>query len=270
MATDIVPSITPVYTAVVPVPDDADAVTGAGLVNFALPLANRIEFLNARVNTAPWVQAEMFDDFLVVDDSVAGFLQSKELWVREDNTESSYTTSSGGTAPTVGELRIQNVGANAGELKLGTGSLWPIDKVSSITVRLKVAALLTGQNLEIALDIVSGDAIDVTPASSLLGLICFDSGSWAFRTHRTSNASVAVPSSAMVANTYMQLQINHDGAGGWTASSDGGTVATAVSQIPADGTLLKLSIKAETPNAGSRTVSIDFIHIRALPAARVL
>lgn len=45
MATDIAGSVTPEYTAAIPVSDDGEALTHAGLVQLALPLANRIEYV---------------------------------------------------------------------------------------------------------------------------------------------------------------------------------------------------------------------------------
>jgi hypothetical protein len=270
MATDISGSVSAEYTAAVPVPDDGDATNGAGLVAFALPLANRIEFLNSQLNTAPWIAPSLFDDFITAEiDTTAGYIRSQEIWRLDENGNHSHGTASG-LAPTIGELSIVNLTASAGETHIRTANAITISRLTTITIRLRVDAIVAGQDIELSLNFDSSRAIPNPTSSNLVRLLCEDSGSWVLETHDGTSSTVALPTSTLVAGTYMQLQLIHDGAGGWSARADTGTPAVAVANIPDPTSQMQLSLRFMTPTAGTRGLDVDFIHVGFLSAGRVL
>lgn len=266
MASDIAGSVTATYDAVITAPDDGDATNSAGLVTMMLGGLNRTEFLHARAVSAPWVISDIFEDFLNVSDAVSGLLLCDRIWQLNSSVEHGYGNA-GHQEPTIGTLQIFNLSGNVGRNEIATAQSYVLGQVRSMTVRVSVDAILAGQHLDFSFTNINGSTVPDPPGGTHVAMTCFDSTNWELR---TGISSVAIPGSTMVAGTFMQLQLTHDGAGLWTATADNGTPATAVATIPSIASEAKLAMKFETPNAGVRVIEVDFVHASCIPTGRVL
>lgn len=273
MATDIVPSITAEYTAAIPVPDDGDAYNGAGLVNFALPLANRVEFLNAQLNEAPWVNSDVLDDFTVVFDGGSG---SQDRWEMNTYWLVTHSGGSGALNPVVlasevdspGILRLAVTGGVGEDFRASKGVVWKFSQARRFTARVRIGATLAGQ--EVALGFGDGTNQGVDSDTHAVQIRSIDGGDWSIHTTFGGTSDVSIVGSAPTPGTFQQIDIFHDGAGVWTASVDGGAAVTAIANLPTLTNGASVFWAVEFPAAGTRQFDLDFVRANFVVSGRVI
>lgn len=277
MASDIAGSVTATYDTVVTAPDDGDAVNSAGLVTMMLGGLNRTEFLNAQLNTDPWINADIFEDFLFTDRETGSntVLRSDTLWkLDEDIADNNSFTNLASSGPEVGVCRISQTSGFTSSVMLrkSTALGFRVVQTQRISFRVRFPSILAAQNAEIGIG--NGSNTQVAPGASsdtfAVTLKIDNSGSWVLQTVNAGRSEVAVPASTMVAGVYMHLELIHDGVGGWTASADGGATVAAVANIPAGTEDVTLLMRYQSPAAGTRQMDLDFINARFLSAGRVI
>lgn len=273
MATDIASSVIAEYTAVIQAPDDTDAADAAAFVNLVLPIANRVEFLNAQLNDAPWVNANVFDDFKTVTDG-----GEFDNWQCDTQWEINHSGSTGQFNPTilvstsdaVGILRLSHPAAQVDGFRMRTALTYQAGQTQRVTARLRLTdAGLASQQVSVGV----GDGFNngIGSDNRTVRLLCNAGADWVLETNdNVSTSTVAIVGSAPSDGVFQQLDLFHDGAGTWTASVDGGAAVTAVANIPALTDDMALILRYEVPNAGTRELDIDFIHGRFLAAGRVI
>lgn len=273
MATDISSSVTAEYTAAIPVLDDGEALDFAAVVQFTLPLANRIEFLNSQINNAPWVIVDVFDDFTqryqeTVTPTLSR-LHCDRVW--ESNHDAEYFLGSGSTLDdAVGVLALANITAGALDMTMSTRLDYLFSACQRFTARVQFPLGLDASN---TWTFGLSDGLGPGPSSgdSAVRLSNTAGGDWVLTTEALNvSSSITLVGTAPTIGVYQQLDIFHDGVGGWTASIDGGGTVAAVSNIPAGSLDTRVQVSNSSTAAGNRTVFIDFINARFLSPTRVL
>lgn len=264
MSVNIAPNVTPTYDAALPVPADGEYANSAALQAMVLPVANRVEYLRQGLESAPWREVAIFEDFLApVHEVDADEYYADTPWVM-NTAFSGYTkTSIPAFSDAMGLIVAENTsgGALSALSRKSEGCIQRTNFRRAVA-RVQVGSVIAGMGFTIGLNFMGGaEAVAAVFAPAV-------SPNWVLR-----NSAGSVNTGVVVApGVWYELDLVHDGALGITLSVNN---STPVNQNPGAvgllGDVLTPAWNMITPAAGAnRFFYVDFLYFRAISQNRAL
>lgn len=265
MPVNIAPLVTATYDAAVQVPLDGEYANSTALQAMVLPVANRVEYLKQVLEDAPWREVSVFEDFLApVHEVDADEYYADTAWVM-NSAFSGYTkTSIPAFGDSMGLIVASNNGGSAlNALSRKSEGCLVTSQVRRAVARIQVGSIAAGMGFACGFNFV-GDTEKVAAA--------FDpavSPNWLLR---TGSGFVTVNTGVVVApGVWYELDLQHDGALGFTLSVNGSAPVAAVAGLGLVTDVVSPFWRMLSPNAGAnRFFYVDFVYYRAISAARVV
>lgn len=281
MPTDIAPSVTATYTAVINRPNDGEYANAAALSALVLPVANRVEYVRSLVESNPWRTARIFEDFkstLALSTSIDQY-RSDEFWntsgtVLDANISVTDVGSASGTSTDLGVVRFANASGSAVTARFRKAfNICRYAQARRFVARVLTGSIAAGNQLEVGfIRSTAAAPLDTGAPRDAISFVFNPAASpnWRVRTDDGTNQTFLDTGTAVAVDTYYNLDLTHDGAGGLTARVNGGSAVIPVANIPALTLGTSAQWKFAMPNAGAnRRWEFDFLYWEMTEAARV-
>lgn len=274
MPADIASAVTPTYDAAIPVPVDGELATSAALQAMVLPVANRVEYLRARIEQTPWLVHEIKEDFITSHLKDAG---GDSFWDEHWNAAAGGITSDWLIADieevdSAGIVRFQNISGSAAEALFRKAFAMKFGVFRRMVARVKFDNISSGMGFEFGFMRSTNTTPNSAsvPTAAVSGLFLPSaSPNFRLRTDDGSASSYVDTGVPVSTGTWYQLDLAFDGSQ-YTLQVDGGTPVAAVSNIPAATTDATFEWKIATPASGSaRRIYLDLIYGRLEIPGRV-
>lgn len=262
------------YDPVVNVPATGETITQAALVNEAVALGNRIEYIRRRtLDVAPFPERvyRREEDFSnVVIDSTNQILYADKIWPYTITGPASISFSSG-AAKNPGTLDLLMSGASTQDLKfdpMGTANLLSYATLEQMTVVVKLADGAANTNSQLYVGLQDGSSpFDHTWVQYHAGL---DKTHWVF------DRSSTVPSShttqqlgPLVSGTYADITVLRTATGDLQVLFNGALITTvAAADISNSSCRPIIQMHHASSDAQVFSCSIDYFYVRASIADR--
>lgn len=277
MPIDVSSAVEPTYEPTVLVPLDGEYANSAQLQNMMLGALNRIEYLRQGLESAPWRESVIFDDFtipLTVVDG-ASMYASDTMWDTTGSTNWASLTISGlGDVEHIGLMRLTNASGNVTEALLRkTLGLCPIGALQRITCQLRTGNIASGNSCEVGLS----PNLDPTPGDTSVPKQCVTatfipsaSANWRLRVHDGTTETFQDTGVPVVAGQWYQLDLTNTGSA-YALSIDGAAPVSISSPLPSPTGAATLLMKFANPTSGAtRRWDVDFIRSVIAAPDRVL
>jgi hypothetical protein len=273
MPQNIASAVTPAYSSQIPVPLDGEYANNVALGAMVLPVANRVEYLRQRIETAPWTRAVIFDDFSKIAQADADRVFSDTVWSMSGTKDANITLVDGSAgADEFGVMRIQDTSGSGATFRIYKSfDAFRFVNFRRMVARVRTSVVQANHDLEIGMlrSTVELPWDTSVPSSALSFGFQGAAAPWKLRTNDgTTNGQTnsAIP---VVASTWYVLDLRYDGASQADLYVNGVLAATRNLTLPV-GTLTGTpQLKFATGTTGTRNVDVDFIYFEGATPNRV-
>jgi hypothetical protein len=263
MPTDIAGSVTPEYTAVIPVPNDGEYANHAALSAALLPIANRAEYLFQLAEGRAFNSPRFTEDWLGMyhDTGASRVHGDSGPWIY-DESGAGFALAGGAisSAADCGILLAQNASGSALSMRLRKHGGARLIALKQFSFRLGLTSL-ANQSFEIGLFNSAGSSVLGSGENAGIGVSYIASLSANIRALGVTGGAYTYTDSGVPMTLNQTLcDILYNGVT-WELFIDGAG-PFAFAGLPATSTALTPAIRFGSTNTGTRQFFFDMVHAR--------